>query len=426
MSDNIKKLIVPFERSFASHDKSIYWSDKNILQPKDIFKGTHAKYYFDCNICGHELYTRPNDITNGHWCKYCLNSVLCENDQCIVCFDKSFAANIKSLFWSTKNKLTARQVSKYSHKKIWFDCIVCHHEFESAIGCVTQGSWCPYCNHSKLCKDNYCSGCFHNSFAGHPLVQYFSKKNKTSPRYITLSANKKYIFNCFKCKHEFISAIQAITRGQWCHFCSHDKLCTSKTCEMCFNNSFASSDYAKYWHKDNIVTAREVFISSNTEYLFTCEKGHTFKIQPNSIKFMGAFCSFCKNKTETKLYKLLSAIYPNVEREFKADFCKNIRHLPYDFLLKNDDIIVELDGEIHFEYVRRIKKNLEEIHERDVYKMKCANENGYSMIRIFQPDVWNKNYDITELITAIEKVKNDKIIQNVYISSGNHYDIFLS
>lgn len=55
--------------------------------------------------------------------------------------------------------------------------------------------------------------------------------------------------------------------------------------------------------------------------------------------------------------------------------------------------------------------------------MKCANDNGFSVIRIYQPDVYHKNYNINEL--TIEKVKSDKIVQNVYISSGNQYDIFL-
>lgn len=57
--------------------------------------------------------------------------------------------------------------------------------------------------------------------------------------------------------------------------------------------------------------------------------------------------------------------------------------------------------------------------------MKCANENGYSIIRIYQPDVWHKNYKVDELVSVIEKIKQDHIVQNAYISTGNHYDIFL-
>jgi len=35
-----------FEQSFASHPKSAYWSRKNKLTPKDVYKSTHKLYVF--------------------------------------------------------------------------------------------------------------------------------------------------------------------------------------------------------------------------------------------------------------------------------------------------------------------------------------------------------------------------------------------
>ena len=37
-----------FNKSFASHPKSIYWSNKNIKTPRQVFKSTGDKDYFDC------------------------------------------------------------------------------------------------------------------------------------------------------------------------------------------------------------------------------------------------------------------------------------------------------------------------------------------------------------------------------------------
>jgi hypothetical protein len=46
-----------FEKSFASHEKSKYWSDKNgIVKPRQVFKSVNTKYWFDCD-CGHEFET---------------------------------------------------------------------------------------------------------------------------------------------------------------------------------------------------------------------------------------------------------------------------------------------------------------------------------------------------------------------------------
>jgi hypothetical protein len=57
--------------------------------------------------------------------------------------------------------------------------------------------------------------------------------------------------------------------------------------------------------------------------------------------------------------------------------------------------------------------------------MKCANENGFSVIRIFQPDVWNDSYDwLNELKANIEKINQEKEIQIIYMCKNNEYSIF--
>jgi hypothetical protein len=58
--------------------------------------------------------------------------------------------------------------------------------------------------------------------------------------------------------------------------------------------------------------------------------------------------------------------------------------------------------------------------------MKCANSNNYSIIRILQMDVYYDTYDwLTELKNNIEKIKNEYIIQNIYMCKNNEYDIYL-
>jgi hypothetical protein len=40
--------IIPYEKSFASHEKAQYWSDKNELKPNEVFKSSHEKFIFNC------------------------------------------------------------------------------------------------------------------------------------------------------------------------------------------------------------------------------------------------------------------------------------------------------------------------------------------------------------------------------------------
>ena len=61
-----------FNNSFASHEKSKYWSKKNELKPRDVFKNTHTKFLFDCE-CGHEFKCALNNINRNRWCPICKN-----------------------------------------------------------------------------------------------------------------------------------------------------------------------------------------------------------------------------------------------------------------------------------------------------------------------------------------------------------------
>ena len=88
------------------------------------------------------------------------------------------------------------------------------------------------------------------------------------------------------------------------------------------------------------------------------------------------------------------------------------------------NIIIELDGIQHFYQISNWKSPNEQF-ENDVNKMKKANDNNYCMIRILQEDVWKDNFDwYTELKRAINKILNDKKIQNIFICKNNEYNEF--
>jgi very-short-patch-repair endonuclease len=117
--------------------------------------------------------------------------------------------------------------------------------------------------------------------------------------------------------------------------------------------------------------------------------------------------------------------YYDVEREYKFSWCKNIKELPFDFVLLHEKIIIELDGPHHFRQVSNWGK-FEDNQKRDLYKMKCANENGFSVIRILQQDVLYDKYDwFTELADNIDKIYQEKRIQNIYMCLKDEYKDFV-
>ena len=145
---------------------------------------------------------------------------------------------------------------------------------------------------------------------------------------------------------------------------------------------------------------------------------------PLSAITNGVWCSFCVNKTEKILFNKLVEVYKNLNRQYKVDWCKNVKQLPFDFVIEERKIIIELDGKQHFEQIGNWQSP-EKTRKNDIYKMKCANENGFSVIRILQKDVYNNKYDwLSELIQNIEIIKDESKVQNIYMCKNNEYKDF--
>jgi hypothetical protein len=142
-----------FFASFASHDNSFYFSDKNkyasgnIIDPRYLFKYSQKQYWFKCDE-NHEFYASLNNVARGSWCPYpcCCKSgkSLCNNDKCTFCFKASFASSPKVKYFSPDNNVSPRDLRKSSHNVYKFKCDKgC--EFEMRLDHITNGSWCRGC-----------------------------------------------------------------------------------------------------------------------------------------------------------------------------------------------------------------------------------------------------------------------------------------
>ena len=107
-----------YQRSFATHARAAQWSPANPLKPHQVALNSNKKYLFDCDECGHTFDMPCNTVSKGQWCRYCNKGVLCENAACDVCFKRSFASHPMAAEWSSKNPVTAREVSIRSDRKV--------------------------------------------------------------------------------------------------------------------------------------------------------------------------------------------------------------------------------------------------------------------------------------------------------------------
>lgn len=226
----IKECKPCFDKSFASHYRSTSWSKRNTEFPHQVTKNSHYKYFFNCDNqnCAHEFESTIYAITCGNsWCGYCCQGsrIFCEKSktgECRPCFDKSFASQIRAKNWSQLNEKKPHEVTKGTSSKYKFDCDKCPHTFEISLGHVLDNKWCPYCRRGKLCGDPECNHCYMRSFASHPKVTHWSKKNKLHPLNVTRGCNTFFIFDCDKCNREFTTSPCRITLlGSWCPYHTH-------------------------------------------------------------------------------------------------------------------------------------------------------------------------------------------------------------
>jgi very-short-patch-repair endonuclease len=169
------------------------------------------------------------------------------------------------------------------------------------------------------------------------------------------------------------------------------------------------------------------YTGANNDVIIICKTHGKFNQRPSKHINCKQACPICSNKTEQKLYDAVKPLYPTLITQFKQDWCKKTTYLPFDFCIPEHNIIIELDGAQHFIQVSNWKSP-EETYENDLFKETCANENGYSVIRILQEDVFGDKYDwLSKLQTEIENIiKDDTIIHNIYMCDNDEYNNFIT
>ena len=236
-------------------------------------------------------------------------------------------------------------------------------------------------------------------------------------------SHEKFWWKCDKtfdcgCSHEWEATIYDRTNGKGCPYCAHRKLCCEK--QSLF---YLEPELMKDWNYEKNekigLDPKKLARYSHEEAFWKCKEGHRWKtvISSRTGKNRNG-CSNCKNKTETKVLEFLEQKYMN-DIEFLAKFswCININYLPFDFVIKSLKIIIEVDGRQHFQQVSNWQSP-EEIQKNDFYKMKCALEKGYKIIRIFQEDILYERINWKYILEGtIIRIQTGKILgTKIYIS----------
>ena len=112
----------------------------------------------------------------------------------------------------TLNKFLPENLTKGSHKKIWFLCLY-GHTYLATVNSRTNNRGCPYCSGRRSTKEN-------NLSINEILSKEWNyKRNKNEPKDYTQKSNMKVWWVC-KNGHEWERDIYGRVLGGGCPYCS--------------------------------------------------------------------------------------------------------------------------------------------------------------------------------------------------------------
>ncbi len=452
-----------------NNDKFTYYDDEN----KDLIFSYKTKYKLKCNKCDN-IFTQDvgNHIIKQQGCKQCaldINSL--NGNELIICLNEIYNGKYEYLEIDLDKIYKTRDfINIYcsKHKYTWSSTVNSHK---------LQNKGCYHCGYES---NRYT----HDEFINKLLEKHGDKYYLDEIEYT--KHNEDVILTCKAYNHRFLQKPYNILRGYGCKQCtiisqtkttkefikqaknihnnSYDYIFTNYknalskiviTCKIHGNFEQRASehlsgagckkcaDVAQSLTKEEFIEKANNIHGNRYDYSLVDYKNNRIKItiicnihgefkqKPDNhiCKHNKNGCPFCFNKTEYKIYKFLKYNFScdtNIIHQFKTDFCKNKRKLPYDFCLEKFKIIIELDGCQHFKQISNWKCP-KETQKVDFYKRKVANDNGYKIIRLLQKDVWFGNYDWENVLYIyIDKLADEEKITNVYLTSDSTlYDNYL-
>tara|TARA_B100001175_G_scaffold273632_1_gene247453 strand:+ start:999 stop:1379 length:381 start_codon:yes stop_codon:yes gene_type:complete len=94
VNDENKKILFDQKTKNGKFKVDCWHEEKNgDLTPRDVSKKSRKMCWFLCDICGHDFQRAIKHVVlNNKWCQYCDENIVCDNDDCEICYNNSFAS----------------------------------------------------------------------------------------------------------------------------------------------------------------------------------------------------------------------------------------------------------------------------------------------------------------------------------------------
>ena len=276
-------------------------------------------------------------------------------------------------------QINFHQVTKGSHKKVWWHCPKGHNDYESTICNRVQGKGCPICSIEKRSLSRNQNRIRKNGSLSqtHPLIAAewnFSLNNGLSPDSVTKGSSKKVWWTCEN-GHTYEATIANRVHGRGCPICAGKKIIPGI-------NDLATLDLKleSEWNysKNQGINPHTISPNSHKKAWWICPQGHEWEAEIKS-RHHGSGCPYCatikrKSRSQSEPHrkanivfylttffqKSIIAVYPPGYGVFssyhppKKGFhgCRSYHHNPH--------LTVTLSGEIDHHRVKGVLQDLDQ------------------------------------------------------------------
>ncbi|MBE6140105.1 MAG: hypothetical protein E7172_00985 [Firmicutes bacterium] len=183
------------------------------LKPSQFYSHSSKKFWWICPK-GHSYYTSIAKRTDGGGCPYCSNEKILKGYNDLLTTNNEILKE-----WNYQknnlNKIFPDEVSKGSHKKVWWICKN-HHEWEASINNRIKGRNCPYCSGRKKIV-----GLNDLATTNPEILEMwdYEKNEKKTPNEFSKGSDYVAWWICPRCKNNWQQRISHITKGIGCPDC---------------------------------------------------------------------------------------------------------------------------------------------------------------------------------------------------------------
>lgn len=179
---------------------------------------SRQRVHWVCPVCHYE-YTRSVLVQyqNQGRCPRC-EQRLKNKDQSLSVRYPEIA---KTLVVERNQGWTGEHVTPFSHRVLWWRCVVCQEVYEASVAQRVTSSHCPFCSGKKVSSKN--SLAVLNSSAASEWD--IDLNQGLTPHEVTANSNKEFWFRCKTCDHVWLARCNARTSSDTgCPECAKQRL----------------------------------------------------------------------------------------------------------------------------------------------------------------------------------------------------------